>query len=358
MKKILTTATVLAVLGITAIAVTDDPQKSFNGDGARYTNKGELIRPEGWRKWIYIGTPHDMNDGKAAFPEFHNVYVDPESFATFERTGKFADGTQIVKELVLVGSKSAVSGNGYFMGDFAGLEVAVKDSKRFAKEPGGWAYFSFGHQADYTKTAKMFDTESCNACHQASADTDFVFTQYYPVLRAAMPKSMRQAANDARAKAKKMDKQTMATAAKTMGVAKAGSTADEYAMKVFEWLAKGNYKGYAAESNVHPSSAGKAVHGDVRVFFNDKLNNSMRSGNKQHPVGSVAVKELHKNGKLTGWALSLKAREDDGKGNGWYWYEVLSTKDGKKPVAAGLGHQLCIGCHSPGRDFIRLGGLK
>ena len=35
---------------------------------------------------------------------------------------------ELVKELVLVGSKSAVNGNGYFMGDFADLEVSVKDS--------------------------------------------------------------------------------------------------------------------------------------------------------------------------------------------------------------------------------------
>jgi len=45
---------------------------------------GELQRPTGFREWVYIGTPvtpNDMNDGKAAFPEFHNVYIDPDSWA-------------------------------------------------------------------------------------------------------------------------------------------------------------------------------------------------------------------------------------------------------------------------------------
>lgn len=112
---------------------------AFHSSGPHYTADGELIRPEGWRKWVYVGTPltpHDMNGGKVSFPEFHNVYVDPESFATFERTGEFANGTQLLKELVLVGSKEAVSGNGYFMGEFAGLEVAVKDTVRLSPDGG------------------------------------------------------------------------------------------------------------------------------------------------------------------------------------------------------------------------------
>ena len=47
-------------------------------------------------------------------------------------------------------------------------------------------YFSFGHKTPpYAKTAKAFPAESCNACHEASAADDFVFTQFYPVLRAA-----------------------------------------------------------------------------------------------------------------------------------------------------------------------------
>ena len=40
----------------------------------------KLKRPTGYRHWVFIGspvTPHDMNDGKAAFAEFHNVYINP-----------------------------------------------------------------------------------------------------------------------------------------------------------------------------------------------------------------------------------------------------------------------------------------
>jgi hypothetical protein len=336
---------------------------AFHAHAPKYTPEGELVRPEGWRKWVYVGTPvtpHDMNGGKANFPEFHNVYVDPESFATFERTGEFPNGTQLVKELTLVGSKSAVSGNGYFMGEFSGLEVAVKDTVRFKDEPGGWVYFSFGHveESKYAKTAKAFPAASCNSCHESSADNDFVFTQYYPVLRAAMPDHKLKAADEARNAKKQMDKSSLKAAMGAVGASSEEATADDYAMKVFAWLQKGGYKKYKAESSVHPSSSGAAVHGDVRVFVNSKLDESMMSGNEQHPVGSVAVKELHKDGEMYGWAAAIKAREDDGKGNGWYWYETLSTTDGSKPVAASVGNTQCVGCHSVGQDYIRIGDIK
>lgn len=150
---------------------------------------GELQRPTGYREWVYVGTPvtpNEMNGGKAAFPEHHNVYIDPKSWAHWKDTGTFRDGTILVKELVSVGSKAAVSGQGYFQGEFIGLEATIKSKAEFPDEPGNWAYFSFS-SADHktlTPTATAFPSASCNACHQNAAADDFVFTQYYPVLSA------------------------------------------------------------------------------------------------------------------------------------------------------------------------------
>ena len=56
-----------------------------------YTMKeggSELVRPTGYREWVYVGTPvtpNDMNNGKAAFPEHHNVYIDPKSWKQWKR---------------------------------------------------------------------------------------------------------------------------------------------------------------------------------------------------------------------------------------------------------------------------------
>ena len=45
-----------------------------------------------YRKWIYIGTPltpNELNPPEAPFPEFHNVYIHPNDFEHWEKTGKF-----------------------------------------------------------------------------------------------------------------------------------------------------------------------------------------------------------------------------------------------------------------------------
>jgi hypothetical protein len=153
-----------------------------------FTAGGELLQPTGYRRWIYVGTPltpNDMNDGNAPFPEFHSVYINPEAYGEFEKTGRFPDGTVVVKELVSVGAKKASSGKGYFMGDFIGLEVSIKDKTRFREEPGNWAFFSFGHEYPLEERATAQPAANCNVCHGGAADDDYVFTQYYPVLRAA-----------------------------------------------------------------------------------------------------------------------------------------------------------------------------
>jgi hypothetical protein len=84
----------------------------------------------------------------------------------------------------------AASGKGYFPGNYLGLEAAVKDDGRYHKEPGHWAYFSFTEtEGEPLKvTAKAFPTADCNVCHQSNAKDDWVFTQFYPVLRAAKAK--------------------------------------------------------------------------------------------------------------------------------------------------------------------------
>ncbi|MCM5662203.1 cytochrome P460 family protein [Galbibacter mesophilus] len=174
----------------TASATTKSSDEYTTVSYFTMNSKGELERPENYRTWVFVGTPvtpNDLNNGKAPFPEMHNVYIDPVSYEHYKETGKFREGTILVKELVSVGSTAAVSGKGYFMGEFIGLEASVKSKEHFPDEPGNWAIFSFTSPSDgiLKDTSPKLPVASCVACHDANAEDDFVFTQYYPVLRAA-----------------------------------------------------------------------------------------------------------------------------------------------------------------------------
>lgn len=331
---------------------------------------GVLKRPVGYREWIYVGTPvtpNSLNNGKAPFPEFHNVYVDPDSWKQWKETGRFPDGAIVMKELVSVGATQAVSGNGFFEGDYIGLEAAVKSSKHFPSEPGNWAYYSFttpNHET-LTETAEPFPTSSCNSCHEQNAGDDWVFTQYYPVLRAGKA---------AGSKAIGGVRSTLTHAAGAVPAAATASQWDPTAPTpaespsrvplelnaLFDYLQAGEYKKFKAhQAETHP---GRGPHTElglpVRVYYNNILAGSLRAGNATHPAGSSAIKEMYTaGGVLQGWAVTTKTRATTDDGKGWFWYEVTSATDPNAIAAAGNGVTGCFGCHSRGGSDLILSGF-
>ena len=88
-----------------------------------YTTSGDLILPKNFHEWVFVGaplTPNALNGGKAGFPEYHNVYIEPGSYEIFKKTSEFPEGTIMFKELQLTlsgenpdGSRTEPSGRGY-----------------------------------------------------------------------------------------------------------------------------------------------------------------------------------------------------------------------------------------------------
>jgi hypothetical protein len=161
---------------------------------AVFDSEGKLPVPTGFRAWVFVGaplTPNGLNNGQAGFPEYHNVYVEKKNVDVYLKTGEFPEGTVIVKELTRVltptfpdGSRTEPSGRGYFNGEYNGIDMTVKDSKRFAKT-NGWGFFTFGHHPlPYDKTAAEKSVTECAGCHIANvAKTDMTWVQFYPLLR-------------------------------------------------------------------------------------------------------------------------------------------------------------------------------
>jgi hypothetical protein len=158
-----------------------------------YAANGDLLLPKNFEKWVFIGspfTPNALNGGKANFPEFHNVYIEPGSYDLYKKTGIFPEGTILFKELQLTlppatypdGSRDEPSGRGYFPGKLNGADVAVKDTKRYA-ETGGWGYYNFHHFEPKAASASLRPRSECSSCHEASAKKDSVWVQFYPRLQ-------------------------------------------------------------------------------------------------------------------------------------------------------------------------------
>ena len=161
-----------------------------------YTASGDLILPKNFREWVFVGsplTPNALNGGKAGFPEFHNVYIEPGSYEIYKKTNEFPEGTIFFKELQLTlpaqnadGSRTEPSGRGYFPGRWNGADVTVKDTERYA-DTNGLGYYNFNHHEPKAPTAKVRPLEECAFCHIASAKKDDVWTQFYPLLDTGPP---------------------------------------------------------------------------------------------------------------------------------------------------------------------------
>jgi hypothetical protein len=171
------------------VAAAPQSTAVFDSDG-----RLELPNPAVFRRWVFVGaplTPNGLNNGKAGFPEYHHVYIEEKNVDAYLKTGSFPEGTVIVKELTRVlnptfpdGSRTEPSGRGYFNGEYNGIDVTVKDSKRFA-QTNGWGFFTFGHHPlPYAKTAPESSVTECAGCHIANvAKTDMTWIQFYPILR-------------------------------------------------------------------------------------------------------------------------------------------------------------------------------
>ncbi|HKV03499.1 MAG TPA: cytochrome P460 family protein [Candidatus Acidoferrales bacterium] len=167
------TAVLLATLGAAAPRPADDhnAKPQYTGD--------KLVRPEGYREWIYLSSGLGMNynpmPGMAE--NFTNVFVPQWAYKQFAASGKWPDKTIFVVEERNSETKGSINKTGHFQADLMGLGVEVKDENRF---PDKWAYFNFGSD---DKTAAANPKEACWECHDAHAAVEHSFVQFYPTLK-------------------------------------------------------------------------------------------------------------------------------------------------------------------------------
>ncbi len=177
-----------------------------SGSAPLYNKDGELLAPEGYRSWAFVGADLGLdysqrNDESLDYSKkkdekddesrpFHNVYIDRAAYDHYARTGRFPDKTVLVLELFEARRKEPkhVVTRGMYEGNRVALEVAVKNLERPDGSKTPWAYYDFTGKPGPSgrgvrESAKAKPDGSCYDCHKKHADVDNVWVQFYPTLR-------------------------------------------------------------------------------------------------------------------------------------------------------------------------------
>ena len=174
------------------------------GDEPRYAPSGELLLPNGFETWVFVGsnlglsyTPEAAAAASAPPPrggrqQFHNVSINKAAYDYFLANDRFPEGTILVMQVFEAADKEpkGVLASGVFNGRRVGLDVAVKNASRPDGKTTPWAYYNFTDPSDRSKvlaSAAAFPDEACANCHQRHASIDNVWVQFYPALRDKAP---------------------------------------------------------------------------------------------------------------------------------------------------------------------------
>lgn len=177
-------AVTLCAAGIAAVLFLQ-PARTVHAASAAvqpaYDKNGNLLRPSDYREWVYLSSGLDMSytaNANSGHSMFDNVFVNPEAYRSFLKTGTWPDKTMLVLELRGAQSKGSINVRGHYQGtDVMGVEVHVKDEARFSGE---WAFFGFDSPTGHGKLLPQ--SAACYSCHEAHGAVDTTFVQFYPTL--------------------------------------------------------------------------------------------------------------------------------------------------------------------------------
>jgi len=129
-----------------------------------------------------VYTPVDLNNKT----EMHYTYASPGTAEYYRKTGKFADGTVLVKEVFASDHAQMTTGDAHWATGTKVWFVMIKDDKE--RHPGnplwgdGWGWALFKSDAPDKQVATNYKKD-CLGCHVPAQSTDWVYVQGYPVLK-------------------------------------------------------------------------------------------------------------------------------------------------------------------------------
>jgi Cytochrome P460 len=183
--KFLVVVAPLVALGVSLFGAKEHTGAAAESQDPKFVQGNELVRPEGYREWIYLSSGLGMNysaRSQPGEPQFTNVFVTPEAYRQFIKSGTWPDRTLFVLEERDSSTKGSINKAGHFQTKLAGLVAEVKDESRF---PEKWAFFTFTDaQGKLKDTSKALPKSACWTCHNSNGAVDNTFIQFYPTLKA------------------------------------------------------------------------------------------------------------------------------------------------------------------------------
>lgn len=146
---------------------------------------GNMHVPKDYRTtYEFLGTWSVAGDKGAK--QLHVVYASPGTAAAYRATGKFPDGSILVKEVYGAATSGMTTGTVSHEDVLMGWFLMVKDSKNSYPDNKlwgngwGWSWFDAG---DPVKTTSTNFRSDCLGCHIPAKASDWIYVQGYPPLR-------------------------------------------------------------------------------------------------------------------------------------------------------------------------------
>jgi len=144
---------------------------------------GNIRRPTEYRDLYEALGTYTVIDPKG--DEMHYTYASPGTAEYYRKSGKYADGTVLVKEVFGTNHAQMTTGDAHWASGTKVWFVMIKDAKgRYPGNPlwgDGWGWALFKSDAPDKQVATDYKKD-CLGCHIPAKATDWVYVQGYPVL--------------------------------------------------------------------------------------------------------------------------------------------------------------------------------
>ena len=148
---------------------------------------GSLRVPESYRtRYQHLGSWAIAADSGRSSKEMHDVYASPGAIDAYRESGRFPDGTVLVKEVFGTSTAGMTTGTVSHAAKLKGWFVMVRDSGNTRQgnplwgDGWGWSWFDADKPLKTTSTDYKTD---CRGCHVPAQSTNWIYVDGYPALR-------------------------------------------------------------------------------------------------------------------------------------------------------------------------------